>query len=628
MFSNVNLWFAKDINNNIITIDEVDVNSDNTNKNKNYCPLCGSEVIPKATKSKLITAHFAHIDASKCSSESYLHFWFKHKFLESGEKFIITSDKEREYVCKEVLVEQSYTVGDRIYRPDVTIKTECGNVIYFEMKFSNEKKLKDYIDIWLELKNIVVEVDIKSLLNKDKLPVFKALFYDGKCFNVRKRSDDGKYHDIIGKYKENILSKADKNDNKLKERLQKLDWFWDDVFRYKKGEVDIEYMTELIDSIDERDDKDIINAILRKPKCIDLYKNYLYFKTENIKKEIINYFQSNDELYRISISEVKKSLYNNYLTSEIEIHNINDNCYSSYDIFRYSLEEIKSKINECINRIKIRQQIKIDLEFAKNNIYIKNAIQNIDSKYKLIDENYYFYNRFGYEQNVNFCYNLESKIDFRLPQEIIYSNIEKDIEYFMENKIKEYMCTVESFFNHDIIINLLNKLNQKYINVYIKRRNKKERKIGRNKYVDIFVTNVYNYKIKFKIIAEDCIRINVCEIENDRFDKTIGTDIYLYKNKLYRSRKTWDCFNDKYELEIFKNNSDFNKLNLFLTKEINKIISNNSSHICLDCNTKFTLEIGEFNFFINKGIQFPRRCKQCRDKRKELNSKKEELILE
>jgi len=58
--SNINLWFAKNTNNDIVTINEIEVKN---NKEKYYCPLCGSEVIPKATNSKLITAHFAHIDA-------------------------------------------------------------------------------------------------------------------------------------------------------------------------------------------------------------------------------------------------------------------------------------------------------------------------------------------------------------------------------------------------------------------------------------------------------------------------------------------------------------------------------------------------------------------------------------
>ena len=45
MYDNVNLWFAKNINNNIVTIDDIEV-KDNS-KNKYYCPLCGSKVIPK-----------------------------------------------------------------------------------------------------------------------------------------------------------------------------------------------------------------------------------------------------------------------------------------------------------------------------------------------------------------------------------------------------------------------------------------------------------------------------------------------------------------------------------------------------------------------------------------------------
>jgi len=330
LFSNVNLWFAKDINNNIITIDEVDVNSNN--RTKYYCPLCGSDLIPKATKSKQITAHFAHVDASKCNLESAIHFWFKHKFLESGDKFKVVSDKEREYVCKEILVEQSYTVGDKIYRPDVTIKTECGNVIYFEMKFSNEKKLKDYIDIWLELKNIVVEIDIKSLLNKDKLPTFKALFYDGKCFNVKK-GEDNTYHNTIGKYKEKILNGENTVDNELRERIQKLDWFWNDVLKYKKGEVDIEYMVELIDNID-KNQKDIVKNILNQNSCINLYNDLIKVKIK-IFDDILNCFKLNDINNRygsfIHIDKIYKntSVYSGCITFK----GIND--YSNFfmDIF-------------------------------------------------------------------------------------------------------------------------------------------------------------------------------------------------------------------------------------------------------------------------------------------------------
>jgi hypothetical protein len=182
-YENVKLWFAKDEYERIVTIDEVNEN----NKNNTYlCPVCGSNLKPKAVKSKQITSHFAHVDASKCNSESQIHFWFKHRFLEKGDKFTVSADKVREYMVNDILVERPYEVENGIYKPDVTILTECGNTIYFEMAFTNKKQVKDYLDIWLELKNIVVEVDIKDLISKNKIPTLKALFYEGKCFNTKR----------------------------------------------------------------------------------------------------------------------------------------------------------------------------------------------------------------------------------------------------------------------------------------------------------------------------------------------------------------------------------------------------------------------------------------------------------
>jgi competence CoiA-like predicted nuclease len=78
-FDNVTLWFAKTDEDKIITINEI---NDRNIHNKYYCPMCGSDLIPKATKSKYITEHFAHIDVSKCNNETMIHWWFKNKFLE------------------------------------------------------------------------------------------------------------------------------------------------------------------------------------------------------------------------------------------------------------------------------------------------------------------------------------------------------------------------------------------------------------------------------------------------------------------------------------------------------------------------------------------------------------------
>lgn len=279
-YENVKLWFAKDESNNIVTVDEINKGDNNTY----HCPVCGSKLKPKAIESKRVTSHFAHVDASKCNSESQIHFWFKHKFLEKGDKFTIAADKINEYICKDILIEQRYEAGEYTYRPDVTVSTECGETIYFEMAFSNKKKVKDYLDIWLELKNIVVEVDIKQLVLKDKIPTFKALFYDDKCFNT-KRNDT--YYNTIDKYKEEKLK--GNVDEKLKERIRKLDWFWNDIFKYRKGDVTIEHIAMIIDSIDENEDKRIVNLILNKEICINVYKDYMEYKLHRKFKEIKNY---------------------------------------------------------------------------------------------------------------------------------------------------------------------------------------------------------------------------------------------------------------------------------------------------------------------------------------------------
>jgi len=575
--SNINLWFAKNTNNDIVTINEIEVKD---NKEKYYCPLCGSEVIPKATKSKLITAHFAHVDASKCSSESMIHWWFKHKFLESGDKFKIVSDKEREYVCKEILVEQSYTVEDKIYRPDVTIKTECGNTIYFEMKFSNEKKLKDYIDIWLELKNIVVEVDIKKLMSKDKLPVFNALFYDGKCFNVKKRSDDGKYHDIIGKYKENILRKVDKIDDKLKERLQKLDWFWDDVFRYKKGEKDIEYMADLIDSIDE-EDKDIVEDILKKPRCNNLYRKYEDFKYNKLKLRNINFCNNLINNYSNIIMLEGTYLYSLTDENKVLLGSINYNDLEELENY------LKEKIEWCIEKENRYQIYKI----VKNNTLIIDAINNINNIYKNIDKYYDFTiaergSSCFFDFIVQLTYNNQYPLilSINIGKENIYtSNNLQEIEDFFKGRIEKTRIGKSSIVNVDNILNIIDELNNKISNI--------------------------NEHITFKhnFTDEGVITLN---FNNKKRYEGYTSHYYHISNNGVRYNYDKNI--------IFNEFANFTDLKNILEKLIFNDLENDScmTVYCKDCGVKFKLNPGEIEFYNKNGFKYPRRCKPCRNKRK------------
>ena len=38
---------------------------------------------------------------------------------------------------------------------------------------------------------------------------------------------------------------------------------------------------------------------------------------------------------------------------------------------------------------------------------------------------------------------------------------------------------------------------------------------------------------------------------------------------------------------------------------------------CIECNNDFELNEGEKNFFIQRGLDLPKRCKPCRDSRKQ-----------
>ena len=37
---------------------------------------------------------------------------------------------------------------------------------------------------------------------------------------------------------------------------------------------------------------------------------------------------------------------------------------------------------------------------------------------------------------------------------------------------------------------------------------------------------------------------------------------------------------------------------------------------CIDCGTPVTITVGEQKFYADKGLQEPKRCKPCRDKKK------------
>jgi len=356
---NVNLWFARDNHGEITTI----INSNN--ENTYTCPICNSEVIPKALESKQITPHFAHIDRNKCTGESFIHFWMKHGFIERGDTFTIISDDKHTFTCKDYKTEVTYQLDSGTYRPDVVVETECGNEIVFEMANTNKKKVQDYIDRWIELDKIVVEVDIQSLTNESNIKEFKALYYDSKCFNFNKR--DGGYYNTIGKIKEEMKQ----NDRYDIELVKKLDWFWEDLIKYNTGEININDLRYLKDILRNGDMRDIIEKILKKKKCTNILTEYRS-KILNETKEYISTIIEDDNFLNLINVKIRYD----YMPAITFGSNLNKLRISQYiDMTKEGLEDAYNKF-KFMNDLRCYLNSKIEV----NNIVIE--YNQFQSSYK------------------------------------------------------------------------------------------------------------------------------------------------------------------------------------------------------------------------------------------------------
>lgn len=489
---NVNLWFARDEDNEIVGVLK------SSNDNAYTCPICASKVIPKALESKKITPHFAHIDKEKCSSESMLHWWFKHEFIERGDTFTIISDEKHTYTCEDFKTEVTFNLESGVYRPDIVVETDCGNEIVFEIASSNKKQVKDYIDRWIELDKTVVEVDIKSLTNESDIKDFKALYYKGKCFNFYKR--DGGYYNTIGKMKEEML----RNNSYDIRKVKQLDWFWESISKYSIDRIEEMYFC--IESM-IIEDIEVFYKIVKKLKC------------NNILNDIIN--------YKIKILS----------------------CY---------LEDVQNLTNiiEKFN-ITIDNRITVDMKINFNNNYHSehNCSFNFDSKTKTIA----IFKEIN--KSIEFVHKSKSKYNYKKFYELLKSD---SIARKVTNKIKRLFKEHGDF--------CLNRLSQKSFNgKYFD--GKKQESVDYYYYVFSFYSKSTNEYLNIDYL-------------ND----------YLYA---LESEELFDYLCKRVDDEVYK--SEYKLLN----------------PKCTDCKNNFHLSFSERYFYIEKDLNIPKRCKSCRQKRKQ-----------
>ncbi|MCM3387310.1 competence protein CoiA [Ureibacillus chungkukjangi] len=576
----VNLWFARNSDNEIVSI------LDSHKENTYHCPICTSKVIPKALESKKMTPHFAHVDVSKCNGEAMIHWWYKNKFIQSGDTFKIVTDNEIEFTCKDFDTEVTYQLESGTYRPDLVVYTECGQEIIFEMANANKKMVKDYIDRWIELDKIIVEVDIMSLtnsLNNEKK--FNALYYCGKCFNFNER--DGGYYETIGKLKEDMKTKEEYDIEKIK----RLDWFWDKLSASFKGEVHKEDLFKIMMSFKNTYELIVIKEILKKKKCNNLYEEFVDFLKEHISsliEQAVEKYKENKYKFRIRFDE--ELYYGKLIDYKLSIDYKQDSIFKTASIINHDIDLmlIEERIIELLREEKIRQRY-----FEVNEItgkYLDNLEQELNlEEYSLCN----YINPVNYKLQVGIKYNGTINRIIEIPDNYINFQDEDGYLYFyLRTEVLNFINSVNTMDNEKEIINLVYDITSKYDYYYLGYVNDKK--------VKIF--------IDYKKTAKDTLAITLRNYANKN-----TCHLYIKNNKIYHS----DDYYFNKDIERYCDLlGDAKKLETSIIEYYYKLHFEN-----IKCCINDIIDYKEFEFCFKNNYKMPKLCKSCRQKRKQGGTK-------
>ena len=232
-------------------------------KNNYYCPCCGGIVLPRAKDSKKEQSHYYH-KTGQCTKESQLHFFCKNWLFEKGSKFYIENDL---YEVDSIAIEKTWRTRFGDYRPDVTVTTTSGKIIYFEMFFTNRKTGDDYFCKWNYLGNDVVEIDIKEYMvktDKDDIPKFCYLYHNGNCYSKPYVSRD-LYANTIAKRKSKLSRQDVLN---YRARIEQLDYFWEMIRNNVSKESILNSLTSM-----NHDDQVFCFDIIKRKQCVKYLKD-------------------------------------------------------------------------------------------------------------------------------------------------------------------------------------------------------------------------------------------------------------------------------------------------------------------------------------------------------------------
>ena len=422
--NSVKQFFAKDDYHNTILIKEV---NDKNRNNEYYCPMCGGILIPCALDSSSVSSYFKHKSLQDCSNESMLHWWFKNEYIQIGDIIKISvNDTIMEYECSSVDIEKSYKTSFGQYVPDVTIVTTTNETIFFEFAHTNKKNSNKYSDIWRELNNIVVEVDVKQLQTKEtEEKIFSPLYYDGIIYKYDKRN--------IG---DSVISRHI-NKNKISDpyRIKYLNWFIRDCMRYNTGQITLGELALVIDNLNNAD-IEYIPKIIQGIKCNNILDDYINYKFQSLVNDYRKYINDNNYSEELFLGNIKLS-YSSKLKYGIRFNN----CVKIKG-FKRDVKGIyyTPYTKECYEYIDL---LKVDTE-----TFIKKCVAFIESCIHVFNDENVFKTEKFYDYFISIINNyLKNKLN---QNNILHSDIFKVIRKIkLENNLEYVSKTVIRLINEE-----------------------------------------------------------------------------------------------------------------------------------------------------------------------------------
>ena len=245
-----------------------------------YCPCCNGIVNRRALSSEKVQSHYYHL-TGKCTKQEQINWFCKNWLFAEGSKFYV------ENVLYEVLnieIEPSVETKFGKYKPSVLVNTKTGKTIYFELFFLNRKRENDYFCKWQELKNDVVNVNLKEFIYKDAddaIPYFTYLYHDGKCY-LKEYVKNDLYANTIGKYKRTKGKHSSKDVLKEKINIELLDEFWQCIQRKSRKDE----MLKIIRTM-SYDELVICYEVIKRKECMKYLKDDILETIHNNSVEII-----------------------------------------------------------------------------------------------------------------------------------------------------------------------------------------------------------------------------------------------------------------------------------------------------------------------------------------------------